>query len=133
MKVDASLTIALSDIFKDVHIDGSTPMPVDFCVPVNLYGLIKVYLIEYIQTFGVYEMFFTELDSIIDADVKYADNDEFLDGFLVYAKERLILDIKQDNLKILDFQVSSHDTFDIVIDIDFPQMWNDFKEDTKNG
>ena len=127
MKCLVELDIPLEDLFSGVSIklDNYSDK-----VEISLYKCIENQLLFDIEQYGVYETFYDAIDTV----TKDEDNEDVIDGFVSMAKENIIDIIKHHDLKIISCNVNSyHHNFDVVVDINFTRLWNQFKYGEDKG
>ena len=114
----------------DLHIDndvifGNNPIKLDDhsgTVTVNLYSAIEEALLGEIEYNGLYETFPDAIDDITE-DV---EDDNLVENFITYARNKVVSDLQQHKLVIVECRINQFDDFDITVEIDFKQLWEQF-------
>lgn len=109
--------IPTSVLFKDVKASYGL-------VTINLYEYIRNALLKRIERFGIYLTFKKAIDCIIDGDVI----DYYIDDFENHIKNKVIKDISNGKILIVNWYVNDNDYFNVTFEYDFESLWEDYKK-----
>lgn len=116
-KIDIDLYIPTSVLFKDVKASYGL-------VTINLYEYIRNALLTRIERHGLYSTFKNAIDYIIDGDVI----DYYIDDFETYIKDKVIKDISNGKILIVNWYVNDNNYFTVTFEYDFEALWEDYKK-----